>query len=100
MLQNRLLRRDNFSARLSFQILWKKPLLLLAFLCSSFWMARPIQAQDVILQGFYWNSHPGDLTNVNAGGIWWDTLATVAPEIGQAGFATVWTPPPIEAFLI
>ena len=31
-------------------------------------------------------------------GVWWDTLATVAPELGNAGFATVWTPPPTKSF--
>lgn len=55
-------------------------------------------AQDVILQGFYWNSHPGDITDQVDGGIWWDTLEFVAPEIGAAGFATVWTPPMTKSF--
>ncbi|MCB9080366.1 MAG: T9SS type A sorting domain-containing protein [Lewinellaceae bacterium] len=55
-------------------------------------------AQDVIMQGFYWNSHPGDLTNRTTGGIWWDTLALVAPQLAQAGFSTVWTPPPTKGF--
>ena len=64
-----------------------------------FFIAQPqAQAQDVILQGFYWNSHPGDLSNLTDGGVWWDTLTTVAPELGNAGFATVWTPPPTKSF--
>ncbi|MBL7805706.1 MAG: choice-of-anchor D domain-containing protein [Saprospiraceae bacterium] len=54
--------------------------------------------QDVILQGFYWNTHPGDVTNTTNGGIWWDTLTLVAPQLKAAGFSTVWTPPPTKSF--
>ncbi len=54
--------------------------------------------QDVILQGFYWNTHPGDLSDVEDGGVWWDSLATVAPKIGAAGFSTIWAPPPQKGF--
>lgn len=59
-----------------------------------------IQAQDydVILQGFYWNTHPGDHSDDLNGGIWWDTLATVAPQVADAGFSTVWTPPMTKGF--
>ncbi len=57
-----------------------------------------VKAQDVILQGFYWNTHPGDLTDVENGGIWWDSLAAVAPKIGSAGFSTLWAPPPQKGF--
>lgn len=39
---------------------------------------------DAILQGFYWNSTPG--------GIWWDSLAKLAPRIRAAGFSSVWFP--------
>lgn len=56
------------------------------------------KAQDVIMQGFYWNTHPGDVTNTTTGGIWWDTLTTVAPQLAAAGFSTVWTPPPTKSF--
>ncbi|MEL7196033.1 MAG: SdrD B-like domain-containing protein, partial [Bacteroidota bacterium] len=52
---------------------------------------------DVIMQGYYWNSNPGDLTT-NQGGIWWDTLASVAPILRDAGFKTVWTPPANKGF--
>lgn len=55
-------------------------------------------AQDVIMQGFYWNTHPGDVANTTTGGIWWDTLALVAPQLSAAGFSTVWTPPPTKSF--
>ena len=55
-------------------------------------------AQDVIMQGFYWNTHPGDVTNTATGGVWWDTLALVAPQLSAAGFSTVWTPPPTKSF--
>ncbi len=56
------------------------------------------KSQDVILQGFYWNTHPGDFTDTSNGGLWWDTLATVAPKIGAAGFETIWAPPPQKSF--
>lgn len=43
---------------------------------------------DVFLQGFYWNSTPG--------GIWWDSLARLAPRIGAAGFGAIWFPSPVK----
>ena len=70
------------------------------FLLLGLFVAVPLAAQqadsDVILQGFYWNTHPGDLSA--AQGVWWDSVATVAPEIAGAGFKTVWTPPPSKGF--
>ncbi|NUN08387.1 MAG: T9SS type A sorting domain-containing protein [Ignavibacteriaceae bacterium] len=39
---------------------------------------------DVFLQGFYWNSTPG--------GIWWDSLASLAPRLASSGFSAVWFP--------
>lgn len=71
-----------------------------AFLLVMFFACRAVTAQqtDALLQGFYWNTNPGDVTsggNVN-GGIWWDSLKTVAPELGRAGFGTVWFPPPTK----
>ncbi len=62
--------------------------------------AAPVRAQtpgvsDVLLQGFYWNTHPGDI-NTASGGIWWDSLAVNAPKIAGAGFATVWIPSPAK----
>lgn len=71
---------------------------LLGTLCAlllSVGVARS-QQSDVLLQGFYWNTHPGDIT-VNDG-LWWDTIATVAPFLKQAGFQTVWTPPHSKGF--
>lgn len=68
------------------------------FLLSSLWLLPRLSAQDVIMQGFYWNTHPGDPSDPVNGGIWWDTLATVAPELADAGFATVWTPPMTKGF--
>ena len=67
-------------------------------LLAIFFLPLRSSAQDVIMQGFYWNTHPGDVTNTTTGGIWWDTLATVAPELSAAGFGTVWTPPPTKSF--
>ncbi len=58
----------------------------------------PLHSQDVILQGFYWNTHPGDVTNTTTGGLWWDTIGNTAPQIAAAGFQTVWTPPPTKGF--
>lgn len=60
----------------------------------------PTQAQlsDAILQGFYWNTHPGDVSDDVNGGIWWDTLATVAPQVAAAGIGTIWVPPPTKGF--
>ncbi len=43
---------------------------------------------DVFMQGFYWNSTPG--------GVWWDSLARLAPRIGSAGFSAVWFPGPVK----
>jgi alpha-amylase len=43
---------------------------------------------DVMIQGFYWNSNPG--------GIWWDSLARLAPRLGSAGFGAIWFPPPVK----
>ncbi len=57
-----------------------------------------VMSQDVILQGFYWNTHPGDLSENETGGIWWDSLASIAPKIGAAGFSTIWAPPPQKGF--
>ncbi len=66
----------------------------------AFASAAPVGAQtlgtpDVLLQGFYWNTHPGDL-NTGTGGIWWDSLRVNAPAIAGAGFATVWIPSPAK----
>ncbi|MCK6690466.1 MAG: lamin tail domain-containing protein [Thermoanaerobaculia bacterium] len=71
---------------------------LLALLSLFFSAKNTLRAQDVILQGFYWNTHPGDVTNTTTGGIWWDTLTAVAPQLAAAGFDAVWTPPPTKSF--
>ncbi|RMG60941.1 MAG: hypothetical protein D6722_20340, partial [Bacteroidetes bacterium] len=75
-------------------------LLFLFFLAGL--LGTPIRSQaqssDVILQGFYWNSHPGDVSDDQNGGLWWDTLATVAPEAARAGIGTVWVPPPTKGY--
>ena len=44
---------------------------------------------DVFMQGFYWNSTPG--------GIWWDSLATLSPQLASAGFSAIWLPPCYKA---
>lgn len=43
---------------------------------------------DVYLQGFYWNSTPG--------GVWYDSLAKLAPRLASAGFSAVWFPSPCK----
>ncbi len=43
---------------------------------------------DVFMQGFYWNSTPG--------GIWWDSLASLAPRLASAGFSGIWFPAPYK----
>ena len=43
---------------------------------------------DVIMQGFYWNSPPG--------GIWWDSLGSLAPRLAAAGFSAIWFPAPTK----
>ena len=50
---------------------------------------------DVLLQGFYWNVHPGDHSQ-NNDGLWWDSLRTVAGDLAAAGFQTVWVPSPAK----
>ncbi len=68
------------------------------FLCSfivfSFFIVNA-QAQssftprsDVFMQGFYWNSPMG--------GIWYDSLAQLAPRLATAGFGGIWFPPPVK----
>ncbi|MEO1450269.1 MAG: alpha-amylase family glycosyl hydrolase, partial [Bacteroidota bacterium] len=53
---------------------------------------------DVILQGFYWNTHPGDPSDPVNGGIWWDSLATVSPQLAGSGIGTIWAPPMTKGF--
>lgn len=43
---------------------------------------------DVMLQGFYWNSPDS--------GIWYDSLASVAPHLASAGFGAIWFPSPVK----
>ncbi len=56
------------------------------------------QAADVLLQGFYWNVHPGDSARATSQGVLWDSLATVAPQLGQRGIDMVWFPAPSKSF--
>ncbi|MCE1188393.1 MAG: putative Ig domain-containing protein [Ignavibacteria bacterium] len=43
---------------------------------------------DVYMQGFYWNSYPG--------GVWYDSLAKLAPRLASAGFGAIWFPSPVK----
>jgi hypothetical protein len=55
-----------------------------------------LSGQDVILQGFYWNTNPGDISSNS--GVWWDSIRLAAPVLEHAGFKTVWTPPANKGF--
>lgn len=52
---------------------------------------------DALLQGFYWNVHPGD-TSSDETGVWWDSLRTQAPLLAAQGYSTVWIPSPFKGF--
>lgn len=43
---------------------------------------------DVFMQGFYWNSTPG--------GLWYDSLAKLAPKLASAGIGGIWFPSPAK----
>ncbi len=65
---------------------------LTATLVLFFFTGPVLHAQDdVMMQAFYWDV-PVDATNLN--GSWWDTLATQAPTLAQAGITGIWTPAP------
>lgn len=57
------------------------------------------QQDNIIMQGFYWNTIHGDTANQTTGGIWWDTIATVAPQLKNAGYTILWTPPAQKGFV-
>ncbi len=40
------------------------------------------------MQGFYWNSPPG--------GVWYDSLARLAPRLASAGIGAIWFPSPVK----
>jgi len=60
--------------------------ILLFFVCFS---GAQAQEDRTMIQGFYWDVTPG--------GVWYDTLATYAPQLGRAGFNGIWLPPPSKA---
>ncbi len=62
-------------------------LLLIIFAGQKTTAQSPTQS-DVFMQGFYWNSPPG--------GVWYDSLAKLAPRISSAGFAAVWFPSAVK----
>ncbi len=49
---------------------------------------QSLPKSDVFIQGFYWNSTPG--------GIWYDSLAKLAPRLASAGFGAIWFPSPVK----
>ena len=70
-----------------------RPLLLFCFLG---WNAA-VLAQDVMLQGWYWD-YPKPATPLLPGSpTWAKTLAQQAADLGTAGFTYVWLPPASRA---
>lgn len=49
------------------------------------------ESDHIMLQAFYWDV-PVDAEHLN--GVWWDLLRTQARKLADAGFTSVWTPPP------
>ncbi len=70
-------------------------LLALVLFCGSAYAQPRGASPDVLFQGFHWNVHPGDHAT-NAGGVWWDSVATVAPRLASGGVQTVWIPSPVK----
>ena len=67
--------------------------LLMFFDCADSRQLQPLRTEstpksDVFIEGFYWNSTPG--------GIWWDSLAHLAPSLAGSGFGAIWFPPPTK----
>lgn len=69
------------------------PVLLLCLTAAAMGGEKPNYRQllmtpksDVFMQGFYWNTLPG--------GVWYDSLAKIAPHLASAGFGAIWFPPP------
>ncbi len=56
--------------------------------CFHIWLCLSVQAQDILLQGWYW-----DYPKTCAGNNWANTLENQAVELGEAGFTHVWLPP-------
>jgi len=71
-------------------------LIAVALLFSNALSGQSNGSDDAILQGFYWNTNPGDFASDE--GIWWDTIAHVAPDLAAGGIQTVWTPPANKGF--
>ncbi len=57
-------------------------------LCIYFGGLTSVLAQQVLLQGFYW-----DYPKTGQGYNWSDTLKNKAPELSAAGFSHIWFPP-------
>ncbi|MBO0932273.1 T9SS type A sorting domain-containing protein [Fibrella aquatilis] len=61
---------------------------LLLFVTTLILSASTLRAQQVMLQGFYW-----DFPKPPQGRIWADTLRLKAAALAQAGFTHIWYPP-------
>lgn len=65
-----------------------KKVIVLAYVCISLFAAKATQAQDFMLQGWYW-----DYPKTSQNAFWVDTMTAHAKEWSDAGFTTVWCPP-------
>jgi alpha-amylase len=65
-----------------------KKIKVLSLLAVLFCTMQSADAQDFVLQGWYWN-YPGTAD----GHVWADTLNAKAQELANAGFTYVWLPP-------
>jgi len=67
----------------------KKTIILFVVFLSSLGYNQTVNLKsDVLLQGFYWNSPDG--------GLWYDSLARLAPHLASAGFGSIWFPSPVK----
>ncbi len=80
----------------SFSSGWRPTLLLTTVFVASLWARvsrgdEPVELNGVMLQAFYWNV-PQTAPNVS----WWKNLEQKSAEFAEAGFTSVWLPPPYK----
>ncbi|MGD8779793.1 MAG: alpha-amylase family glycosyl hydrolase [Ignavibacteria bacterium] len=74
------------------KLFFQKTIIALILLNFFLFTGKNLVAQnDVMMQAFYWEP-PVDAANFN--GSWWDTLASKANSLSEAGFTGMWVPPP------
>ncbi len=64
----------------------------LIFLLYLLFSSNTLQAQDFMMQGWYW-----DYPKTSSGHKWADTLRLKAPALGQIGVNQIWIPPHVKA---